>query len=310
MIIALAGDPFAVEEAVFARLAKLSSRPSEATWLGEGASVEDVALGLAQGGLFSDSLVILDIMAAFPGREGDRARSRAVDAGATSSGTLLVVDPECSPARERLYREKGAFERVGPRGSGDVARWLALRMKSAGLEVRDGAAEALLACAGTDLRTLVWEVEKLALLGGEVDPNRAAWIVGREPESNTFALIDAALGGDRASAVTAARRLLEQGESEYQVLATLCGQLATLAHLAAGNQAGLSLSEAAFPLGANPTSFGTRKLWGRAQQVSFARVRKAVTLVRELDLALKTGGAADRPARFIAAMASLAGETG
>lgn len=310
MIIALAGDPFAVEEAVSARLAKLSFRRSEAIWLGEGASVEDVALALAQGGLFSDSVVILEIMAAFPGREGDRARSRVVDAGATSSGTLMVVDPECSPARERLYREKGDFERVGPQGSSDLARWLALRMKSAGLELRAGAAEGLLACAGTDLRTLVWEVEKLALLGGPVDANRAAWIVGREPESNTFALIDAALGGDRASAVAAARRLLEQGESEYQLLATLCGQLATLARLAAGSEAGLSLAEAARSAGANPTSFGTRKLWGRAQQASLAQVRKAVTLVRELDLVLKTGGAADRPARFIAAMASLAAETG
>jgi DNA polymerase III delta subunit len=309
VIVALAGDPFAVEEAVLARLSRLGMRRSDATWLGEGASVEDISRGLAQAGLFGESAIILEIMAAFPGREGDQARARAVEAGAASSGTLLVIDPECSAARERLYREQGELERVGPRGPGDVARWLAQRMKDAGLEVRAGAAEALVACAGTDLRTLSWEVEKLALLGGAVDAHRATWVVGREPESNTFALIDAALGGDRAGAAVAARRLLEQGESEYQVLATLCGQLATLAHLAAGHEAGLAMAAAARSAGANPTSFGTRKLWGRAEQVSLAQVRRAVALVRELDLALKTGGAADRPARFVAAMARLAAET-
>lgn len=216
--------------------------------------------------------------------------------GSPTVGIFVARDLD---RRRRLYqafRRHGIIVEARPLPPREVPAWVAERFRAAGKQPAPGAAEALVALAGANLRDLDHEVAKVAAYVGDrprVTSADVEAIATRMGEASIFALVDALGGRDAPRALVALHEILATHEP-LQVLFMVARQyrLILKAHTL-GPRAGAQLAER---LGVHP--YVARKIADQARGYRREQFPGIFAALEAADRAIKTGS----PARLVLEM--------
>ena len=180
-----------------------------------------------------------------PSRGLDRAGSEALRGYLASPlpDTMLVcraVGLEWrvqSSAWCKALENAGAAVRLRPVSVRELPGWLLARCRAEGLELRPDALELLAERVEGNLLAARQEIEKLKLLGArEVGAQEVLEAVGDSSHFDTFALLDAAFGGQPARVRKMLAALRGQGVAVFAILGALTAQLQRAQELADGGK--------------------------------------------------------------------------
>lgn len=121
--------------------------------------------------------------------------------------------------------------------------WLEAELKCHRLSVERGVTDKLLELtAGEENQQarLELELDKLALLGGELTVQLVEQYIQPSPQTNAFAILEAGLVGDRAGVAQLLDRLIMAGEDSNRFLGLLASQALALAGVLTGAKVKLS----------------------------------------------------------------------
>ncbi len=121
--------------------------------------------------------------------------------------------------------------------------WLEAELKRHRLSVERGVTDKLLELtAGEENQQarLELELDKLALLGGELTVRLVEQYVQPSPQTNAFAILEAGLAGDQAKVAQLLDRLITAGEDSNRFLGLLASQALALAGVLTGAKVKLS----------------------------------------------------------------------
>lgn len=121
--------------------------------------------------------------------------------------------------------------------------WLEVELKRHRLSVERGVTDKLLELtAGEENQQarLELELDKLALLGGELTVRLVEQYVQPSPQTNAFAILEAGLAGDQAKVAQLLDRLIMTGEDSNRFLGLLASQALALAGVLTGAKVKLS----------------------------------------------------------------------
>ncbi|NLM45200.1 MAG: DNA polymerase III subunit delta [Firmicutes bacterium] len=260
---------------------------------GEAADITEV-LDLADTpGLFTAARLLVVRKAPYfnNGRTLAAGADKRLLAARESSGTCLVFcAPEAVPAHKtvKALAAAGAVYRFAPLGPAALRSWLVARAAARGKKFAPGALQAFLLRAGTDLRTLASELDKLAAYSGKssyLTEDDVHAVAVRTLQADIFALIDAAVDGRTAQALSLLRDLLGAGEPPVKILSMLGRQFRLLGEardLLADGRTDLAAALQIHP-------YAAQKLEQQAQKTPEARLRRAVELLVRCELDLKRG---------------------
>ncbi len=192
----------------------------------------------------SRRLVELRLPSGKPGDDG--ARFLTALAGRPDTGNVIVVIlPGLDSATSRskwatALAEAAVWVDFRTPDREELPRWLAARLRRAGLDADDEALDLLASRVEGNLLAASQEIDKLALLsdGRRLDAAAVNEAVADGSRFDVFQLADAALAGDRARTVRVLRGLQREGEAEVLVLWSLVRDILLLADIAAGSRSG------------------------------------------------------------------------
>jgi DNA polymerase-3 subunit delta len=187
-----------------------------------------------------------------------------------------------NPVWGRLQKEGAAlgFFRLK---EAELLQWLTQEARGLGKTLTLAAAQRLVEVVGDNLADLSQELEKLALYAGEeksLTPGLVNQLATHSRTYNIFALLDALGEPGPHKRLTALAHLLDLGEKEPKILATLAGHLRKL----------IRLKEGAL----NLPQWQQQKVAQQAKQFSIAALRSHLFLLHQVDLALKTSAGSPR----------------
>ncbi len=145
----------------------------------------------------------------------------------SQTGTLILevtAWPKTTKLAKKLSTVGKLIECDSPEG-GKLVSWIRQTGKDRGKEVQAPAAELLAQWIGNDLATLDNEIEKLICYVGDrqsITPEDVAAIVAATAGPEAFAVVNAIIAGDIASALQAVEGAMETRGAEFAVL----GQIA------------------------------------------------------------------------------------
>ncbi len=152
---------------------------------------------------------------------------------------LLVICPRLDGAAQRsrwfkALEQAGVVVQVWPLTPRELPRWVAERMRAAGLRPDGEAVRLLVERVEGNLLAAVQEIEKLRLLHeGQVDAEAVLAAVADSARFDVFGLVDAALAGDARRATRILAGLRREGVEPVLVLWALARELRALARMAA-----------------------------------------------------------------------------
>lgn len=189
-----------------------------------------------------------------------------------------VKDLGKNPVWGRLQKEGAAlgFYRLK---EPELVQWLHQEAKNLGKTLNLAAAQRLVEIVGDSLAELSQELEKLALYAGSettLTPNLVNQLATHSRTHNIFALLDALGEPGAHKRLTALAHLLDLGEKEPKILATMAGHLRKLIRLKEGGG------------GLNLTQWNMKKVAQQAKHFSIAALRSHLFLLHQIDLQLKT----------------------
>ena len=189
-----------------------------------------------------------------------------------------VKDLGKNPVWGRLQKEGAAlgFYRLK---EPELVQWLHQEAKNLGKTLNLAAAQRLVEIVGDSLAELSQELEKLALYAGAeptLTPNLVNQLATHSRTYNIFALLDALGEPGAHKRLTALAHLLDLGEKEPKILATLAGHLRKLIRIKEGGG------------GLNLTQWNMKKVAQQAKHFSIAALRSHLFLLHQTDLQLKT----------------------
>jgi DNA polymerase-3 subunit delta len=205
--------------------------------------------------------------------------------------TVAVFTARSLDRRGRLFRacqKLGTVHPCDPPGARQAPEWAQRFAARLGKRLPPQAAHDLVQLAGTGLRTLALEVDKLAAYVGErreitaEDVDAAA---SRLSEAGAFALTDAIGERNRQKAMRALEALL-QSDHPLVVLAMIAGQYRRLARTVSSGAR--TETELAAAIGVHP--YAARKLLGAARNYRPADFPGIFALLEETDRAIKSTG--------------------
>ncbi|HET9027287.1 MAG TPA: DNA polymerase III subunit delta [Trueperaceae bacterium] len=293
MIISYTGDSFLSRRAARAALGKLGFGPGAVTELGEGMSAQSVSELASQGGLFGQTALLLDFEAAFHGVAGVKPRNEVMKVLEEAGGnaTIVVLDPDATPARQKALQQLGKHHHQALPRRERLGDWVAAELKDAGVDFEREVPSYLAELFGEDAAGIVSEIQKLASLDERIGLERAKAVVNRAATHNAFDIIERIAAGDITGAVTVTRRLIDSGEAVPRVFGALTWQFMLVAK-AAGlrrREGGKRISggQAASILGAAP--YAADKALTLAARLDEASVKGALRELLAADVAAKTG---------------------
>lgn len=121
--------------------------------------------------------------------------------------------------------------------------WLEAELKRHRLSVERGVTDKLLELTADEENQqarLELELDKLALLGGELTVQLVEQYVQPSPQTNAFAILEAGLAGDQAKVAQLLDRLIMAGEDSNRFLGLLASQALALAGVLTGAKVKLS----------------------------------------------------------------------
>lgn len=206
---------------------------------------------------------------------------------------LVFVESEDVDRRSVLFthlKKAGEVREFLPLQGGDLLRWLGERAR--GLEVRlePAAAQRLIELAGSDSRTLVSELSKLASYvgrGGRVAPDAVDLLVQDGQEQNLFGFVDDLAARRLGAALRGARALLEEGQAAPYVMFMVARQVRIMLGVQALAAQRRRPDDIAAELGQKP--FVVRKAVDQARGFAPGELERLHDRLLELDIAIKTG---------------------
>lgn len=223
--------------------------------------------------LFSaGKLIVLRLPTAAPGDEGSRAL-RELAARPADGNVVVVVTPALNrktaeSAWASALNKGGVWVEFRTPSLSELPRWIARRLKSAGLGCDDEAADLLVARVEGNLLAAQQEIDKLSLLypaGTQLNVAQVQSAVADGARFDVFQLGDAALAGETSRAVRILNGLREEGVAAPLVLWALVREVLVLVD--AGTRAGreLPIEQALLAAGVwkSRTGLYTRALRGR-----------------------------------------------
>lgn len=282
-ILAFTGNRFLADELLRDTLSARGLPPRDLPRLAGDDVTLEAALPHLTPGLFGDGGLIVDL----DGVKPDKALLEALG----GAGVTVAVLDEAPPAtRVKLYEKHGeVLASAAPARTGDVAGWVAGRVKGLGLKLDRDAALYLAEVFGPDLTGIAGELNKLALLPGPFTREAVQRVVGREAPGDSFAMLGAATTGRAAEALGQLRRLLAAGEDPFKLMGAVVWQYSLVARCVGliAQEGRVNETVAAQRLGVKP--FPAKKALEVARRLSESKVRAQLSRILEADLNMKRG---------------------
>jgi DNA polymerase-3 subunit delta len=208
---------------------------------------------------------------------------------ATSEFLTKGKQGESAKAPYKLIVEHGAAVQFKKLYDRDLPSWTAARIKSRGKEIAPDALELFVAYAGSSLRILSNEVEKLFTFIEErrrisIEDIRA--VVGASKTYNVFELQKAVGAKNLELAVDITERMLRVGEPEQLILTMLSRYFTILWRLMELRTTTTNQNEMARAVGISP--FVLNEYLAAVNRYSLAQLRNAFEALLQADLTLKS----------------------
>jgi len=215
---------------------------------------------------------------------------------APRSCLVLIAEDGRSPIVSAL--KSGTRLEFAPPRDYQLARWLEMQAEREKIPIESGTAQALAELMGESFIAAMSELRRAAVSlppGKRVTRAMVEEMASAGRDTNPFHLGDAILSREPVRAVRILRSLRDAGKTGYQVLGMLESQLRTFLKRRAEVDAGRSPQSVV--QSNSPTLPPSIKARLAKQLASFdtERVVAAFRIVRETDLAIKTGGSAAEP---------------
>ncbi|MFC4599314.1 DNA polymerase III subunit delta [Cohnella hongkongensis] len=172
----------------------------------------------------------------------------------------------------------------------ELLRWLIKRAESQGRSMDGAAAEELLRRAGTDMRALAAETDKLCLhagQGGAVSLSSVRSLVPMATEQNVFKLTEELAALRTAEAIALYHDLLKQREEPIKLTALLVRQFRNMLYVKELGAQGYSPQQMASQIGLHP--YAVKITSEQARKFSLERLASLLNELAELDYAMKAG---------------------
>ncbi len=225
------------------------------------------------------------------GKERDELRAYLPRVPATCDLVFIESDDFDKRSGVFTYLTKTAtVQEFLPRQGAALLRWLDERARQLEVRLDAAAAQRLIGYAGSDGRTLVNELGKLASYvgrGGCITPEAVELLVQDRQEQNLFAFIDELSARRRGAALEGLRRLFADGQAATYVLFMIARQVRILLGVKELAAQRLRPDDIAARLGQRP--FVVRKALEQVRGFTDAELARLHDRVLELDHASKTG---------------------
>lgn len=172
----------------------------------------------------------------------------------------------------------------------DLPLWIRQRAKRMGLELTSEQARLVGERTNGDLLRVRTELEKLAIYAGQTQKITNAELealLPGGPEPDIFGLIDAVAARNPKLGLPRLEELLDSGENELKILATLARQFRNIAAAVEAKQRGMTSRALAGFLGINP--YVAEKSFGQARHFSLFELQKVLDRLLQADYRIKTG---------------------
>ncbi|HEV2762069.1 MAG TPA: DNA polymerase III subunit delta [Pyrinomonadaceae bacterium] len=244
-------------------------------------------------------------------RVTDFARLREADEGAllrylarpVETSVVVFVADELDKRRKLSKTLLDACMSVefAPLKDSELVSWARTRLKELKAEADDRALHQLVGLAGSGVRQLATELDKLAtaaLPSGRITLELVEELTGRSRELSNFELTDQLVARDRQRALGTLRRLLDDGAEPVMLVGLLASNYHRLA-LAKELMSRGAPNEEVFRLAAVPYS-KREEFLATARRTDAATLARRIRRIASTDLAIKTslGGGGERGARL------------
>jgi DNA polymerase-3 subunit delta len=225
------------------------------------------------------------------GKERDELRTYLERVPETCA--LVFVESEDFDKRGAVFtylKKVGDVREFQPKEGAELLRWLAEGANSLGVKLDVAAARRLVGYAGSNGRTLVNELGKLASYvgrGGHITEAIVELLVQDGQEQNLFAFIDELSARRRGAALQSLRRLFSDGQAATYILFMVARQVRILLGVKELTAQRLRPDDIAAQLGQRP--FVIRKALDQVRGFSDAELAQLHDRMLELDHASKTG---------------------
>ena len=208
---------------------------------------------------------------------------------------LTAVKPDMRRNPFAALRKRGEAVEFARVYEEKLPAWIAAHARGRGLTISMEGAALLASSAGSSLREIAGEIEKISLYIGtrkEISPADVAAVVGMSREYNPFALQEAIGRRDAARALTILEEILNSGGAVPLIIATLTNFYLALLKLHDCRKRGLPLQEDASRARVPPMFLG-RYREALAHHTT-AACSRALLLLAEADRDTKSGNAGPR----------------
>lgn len=255
--------------------------------------------------LSNQRLVIVEgLLARFEPRSGavesSKQRSDPTEAGLRAylpampeTAMLVFVDrlalSERNPLLKMAKELGGKIHEFKPISGDQLTAWIGECVRDRGGKISQGAAETLGAFAGSNLRQLAQEVDKLLAYtaGRQIQESDVRLLVADASEIKVWALTDALAARQRDQALGVLHQLLDDGAQPPVLMAMIARQFRSLMQVKELDDARQSPDDIARQLHIH--SFVARKAAWTARSFTFDRLDAIYRRLLETDLAVKTG---------------------
>lgn len=200
--------------------------------------------------------------------------------------TDLVLHEAKFDKRSSLYKllkKQTDFREFAVLDEPALAKWAVTVAKEQGATLSPSNARYLVERIGSNQLLLAGEVEKLSILGGEIDRERIDQLTEPTPQSTIFQLIDASLRGDRQQALKLYDEQRSLKVEPQQIIGMFAWQLHIMATVKAGGER--SVDQIAREARLNPYVVGKTATLTRG--MSLATVRSKIDELLDIDLRSK-----------------------
>ena len=291
----LGGESLFHEELLEAVLGKmLPEAEREFNWSRFDAAIvteEELTANLETGSLFGNTRVIL--LNNFENASGEIGTVLLKSFNQLPQGVYLFVSALKLDGRKKVNQELQKRITVvdcNKLSNADLPVWIRQRPKKMGLELTPEQGRLVGERTNGDLLRVRTELEKMAIYAGikeRITDAELDTLLPGGPEPNIFGLIDAVAGRNPKTGLPRLEELLDSGENELKILATLSRQFRNIAAALEARESGMTSRELADFLGINP--YVAEKSFGQARFFSLAELQKVLNRLLQADYRIKTG---------------------
>ncbi len=254
-------------------------------------TAEELTANLETGSLFGNTRIIL--LNEFENASGQIEAALLRCFNQLPQGVHLIVSAVKLDGRKKSSQELQKRIPVvdcNKLANSDLPVWIKQRAQKMGLELSTEQARLVGERAGADLLRVRTELEKLVVFTGKnrklTEAELEALLPG-EPEPDIFGLIDAVAGRNPKLGLPRLEELLDSGENELKILATLSRQFRNIAAAVEAKERGMTSRGLADFLGINP--YVAEKSFGQARYFSLVELQKVLNRLLQADYRIKTG---------------------